>query len=121
MVFRSVRGKTVIAQRPQIGPREMSPSQQAQRERFAEAGRYARQVLSDPWQRRSYEKLAQERSRRADLLVISDFLTPPRVEEIDVSGYQRQPGGIIRILAFDDIEVVSVEVTIRTAAGVRVE
>jgi tRNA nucleotidyltransferase (CCA-adding enzyme) len=121
MVFRRLRGKTVIAQRPQTRAREISPAQAAQRERFALAREYARRVLADPWQRRMYDKLAQERNRRADLLLVSDYLTPPVVEDIDVSGYQRQPDGLIRILADDDIEVVMVDVTIETAAGVVVE
>jgi hypothetical protein len=53
--------------------------------------------------------------------VVSDFLTPPVIDQLDVSGYQRQAGDTIRILANDDIEVVSVEVTIRTASGVLIE
>jgi hypothetical protein len=121
MVFRRVRGKTVIAQRPIGSAREISPAQQAQRERFAQAGEYARQVLSDPCQRRIYERLARERNRRPDSLVMSDFLTVPTIDEIDVSAYQRQAGGLIRILAFDDIEVVAVEAIISTAAGALVE
>jgi hypothetical protein len=33
-------------------------------------------------------------------------MTPPVVTRIDISGYQRQPGDTIRILAIDDVEVV---------------
>jgi hypothetical protein len=121
MVFRQLRGQTFISQRPEPTGGRTSAAQQAQRARFALAGQYARRVLADPWQRRVYEALGRERNRRADKLLASDFLSPPVVEEIGVSDYQRQPGGLIRILAIDDIEVVSVTVTIRTASGTLVE
>lgn len=121
MVFRRVRGKTIIAQRPDIQPRKSSAAQQAQRERFALAREYAKQVLADPWQRQAYDQQAKRRNRRTDLLVVSDFLTPPVVELIDVSGFHRTAGGTIRILAEDDVEVVSVEVTIQTASGTLLE
>jgi hypothetical protein len=121
MVFRRVRGKTVIAQRPYLRSSEGSAAQQAQREKFTLARAYAKGVLADPWQRQAYEKTAKRNNRRVDLLVVSDFLTPPVVEVLDVSGYQRQPGGIIRILAEDDIEVVSVEVILETISGESIE
>lgn len=121
MVFRQLRGETFISQRPESKQREISAAQQQQRARFIQATAYAKQVLSDPWQRRVYEAVAKERNRRADKIVTSDFLTPPVVEEIDVSEYRRQPGDVIRILATDDVEVVSVTVTLQTASGVLVE
>src|SRR4051794_12233702 len=93
MVFRTVRGQTFISQRPSPIRGRASAAQKQQRDRFALATAYAKQVLSDPCQRRVYEALATDRNRRADKLLISDFLTPPVVDEIDVSGYQRQPGG----------------------------
>src|SRR5438045_1401817 len=82
MVFRTGRGQTFISQRP--GPKRgrASAAQQQQRDRFALAAAYAKQVLSDPWQRRVYEALATDRGRRADKLLISDFLTPPVVDQL---------------------------------------
>ena len=121
MVFRRVRGKTIIAHRPEVRSSKGSAAQQAQREKFALARAYAKSVLADPWQRQAYEKRAKRSSRRVDLLVVSDFLTPPVVELLDVSGYQRQAGGTIRIFAEDDIEVISVEVTIQTTSGQSIE
>ena len=87
IVYRRLRGETIIARRLESRARAASPAQEAQRQRFAEAIPYAREVLSDPGQRRTNERLARERNRRADNLVAADFLTPPVVEEIDVSGY----------------------------------
>jgi hypothetical protein len=121
LVFRRLRDKTVVARRAEPSTQRGSAAQQAQRERFALAREYAKAVLADPWQRLAYERLARERHRRADLLVVSDYLNPPTVDTVDVSDYRRQPGGTIRILAHDDVEVVAVEVSIRTAAGILLE
>lgn len=120
-VYRNVGGQTVVAARPITVERKPSAPQAASRERFIAAGRYAKQVLAEPWQRRMYERLAAERGRRADKLLASDYLTPPVVEEIDLSGYHRQAGGLIRVLATDDLAVASVEVVIRTAGQDLVE
>jgi hypothetical protein len=43
------------------------------------------------------------------------------VEEIDVSAYNGKIGDVLTILAVDDLEVVSVAVTIRDAAGQTLE
>jgi hypothetical protein len=121
LVFRQLRGQTIIAQPPDVTTRKPSPAQMARQGRFAEANAYAKRVLADPLQRRSYAALAEERNRKVDTMVIGDFLTPPVVEEIETSGYQRKPDGLIRVLAIDDVEVVSVEVSIKTADGVAIE
>ena len=121
MVFRQLQGKVVVAQRPDTRDLEPSPAQQAQRDRFTLAAAYAREVLSHPWQRRMYERLAASRNRRVDKLLMSDFLTPPVVDEIDVSVYHRRAGDLVRIIASDDIEVTGVDVAIHTAAGALVE
>lgn len=121
MVFRRVRGKTIIAQRPSTSKRKPSRAQKAQQDTFTEANAYAKQVLADPLQRRSYAALAKEKNRKVDTMVIGDFLNPPVVEEIETSEYRRQPAGLIRILAYDDIEVVAVEVSIKSANGSLIE
>lgn len=123
LVYRNVGGQTVIARRPDQPTRKRKPSaaQLAQRERFAAAGRYARSVLADPYQRREYERLAAASHRRIDKLVESDFLTPPVVEEINLAEYTGGSGDVIRVFATDDVEVVSVDVALHTAAGARLE
>lgn len=122
LVYRQTNGTTVLASLPSLPKRRRaSAAQLQQRERFSQARFYAHTVLADAWQRRLYEQLAKARSQRAEQLAMRDFLTPPTVDEIDASTYQRRAGGLIRVLASDDIEVVSVEVAIHTAAGVLVE
>lgn len=121
LVFRQVGDRTIAAKRPEAAKTKVSAAQRTQRDRFRQATDYARRVLDDPCQRRAYERLAAERKRRADKLLTSDFLTPPVVEAVEVSGYRGKRGQRIRVLAFDDLEVVSVEIEIRTAAGNLVE
>lgn len=125
-VYRQTQYGLVVARRPR-GPllpgdaTEPTPAQVTQQRRFADANLYARKVLADPLARRAYERLARERNRRYDRLVASDYLTPPEIEHVELSGYRGQPGDLIRVLAHDDVEVVAVEVQINTAAGALVE
>lgn len=120
-VFRQMGGETFISQPASVRPGTGSRAQQAQRDRFKQATWYARRVLADPCQLEAYQALGKQLNRRADELVTGDFLTPPVVDRIDVSSYQGQPGGVIRVLATDDIEVVSVDVTVQAAGDVLIE
>lgn len=121
VIYRQVGDQVIMQGRPESRTRAWTPTQVAQRERFAQAVEYARKVLQDPWQREVYAELAKERGRRADKLVTSDFLTPPEVRRVDLTAYRGQPGGTIRIIAVDDIEVVDVRVTIQSSAGAVLE
>ena len=114
-IFRQLGGETFISQPASVRPGKASRAQQAQRDRFKEATWYARRVLADPCQLEAYQALGRQLKRRADKLVTSDFLTPPVVDRIDVSSYQGQAGDIIRVLATDDVEVVSVDVVVQAA------
>lgn len=121
-VYRRVNGQTVVSRRPQArGKIAATAAQATQRDKFSAAIAYAKRILNDPWHLRTYQVLARAQNRRFDKLLVSDFLTPPTVEEIDVSDYQRVPGSRLTILAHDDVEVVSVRVTIRTAEGTLIE
>lgn len=120
-VYRRVRDQTVIAKRPSVSGRKPTAAQAVQRDRFRLAAEYAARVLSDPYQQRAYENLAAKQDRRADKLVMSDYLSPPTVESIELTDYHRQRGDVIRVLAEDDVAVVSVHIKIATAAGVTIE
>ena len=121
LVFRQIGGKVVIAQAPT--PTEVAPSEQqlARQALFRAARLYAKAVLADAYQRRAYEARARAARRRADQLLISDFLNPPKIDSVDTAEYHGLPGGVIRVLATDDLEVASVEVTIATAGGMVLE
>jgi hypothetical protein len=114
-VFRQVNDQTVISPRHKGPARAPSPAQIAQRDRFRRAQEYARKILADPCHRRVYDALAAGAKRRAAKLLESDFLTPPVVEAIELYGYSGRPGDVIRVIATDDVEVVSVNVALRDA------
>lgn len=120
-VYRRVHGQTVVSRRPRKTKNIATEAQVVQRDRFASAIAYAKRILSDPLHMRTYQSLARTQDRRYDKLLVSDYLTPPSVEEIDLSGYHRLPGSRVSILAVDDVEVVSVKIAIHTAAGLLVE
>jgi hypothetical protein len=52
---------------------------------------------------------------------VADFLKPPVVDAIDVSGYHGAIGDVIAVRAMDDFEVASVTVVLRDAANAIVE
>jgi hypothetical protein len=120
-VYRQQAGQTIVAryQAPRKG--KQSAAQKRTRTRFQAAQAYAAEVLADPLQRLVYQKLGADRKRPPNALLVSNFLTPPVIERIDASAYQGQVGGIIRIVAFDAIEVAAVAVTIRGADGSPIE
>ena len=120
-VFRQVNDRTVISRQHKGPAPQPSPAQLLQRQRFKRAQEYAVTVLSDPCQRRAYEAIGAERKRRPDKILESDFLTPPVVDLIELSGYKGRAGNLIRVLASDDVEVVSVKVALRDAQGTVVE
>ena len=120
LTLRTVQGQVIASVRPNPVKREPSAAQELQRERFAFAIAYAKEVLADPCQREVYTVLAKTRKRRVDKLVASDFLTPPEVTRIDLSGFAGADR-LIRVLAVDDVQVVGVRVAIRSAAGAVIE
>ncbi len=119
-VFRQQYGQTVIAVRPEKKS-VSTPAQKERQQRFLAATDYARNVLADPLQRRLYQALAAKRKKPVNALLISNWLTPPVIELIDVSGYRGAPGDLIKAIAMDDIEVVAVRLSIREIAGVIIE
>jgi hypothetical protein len=111
-VYRRIRGKTVISPRanPSIPP---TPAQLAVRERFREAAAYAKSALANPERRALYEPAAQKANQPIFATVVADYLKPPTVMIVDLTGYEGQVGDPIRIVAVDDVEVTAVNVAIR--------
>ena len=116
-VYRNLGDQTIVAAAPTRSKRKPTKAQQKQRDQFAEAIHYAKRILEDPSQRYVYEAMARQQGRRADKLLASDFLTPPVVELIELAGYGGRVGDVIKVIASDDVEVVSVEISIQTTGG----
>lgn len=117
LVFRRYEGQVVIARKPDTEGRVQSASQLGHQERFRLAAVYAKAMLGDPALRAVYEAAAKLKNKPVFALAVGDFLNAPTVDDIDLRGYSGQVGEKILIRATDDIEVVSVAVAIRNAAG----
>jgi hypothetical protein len=116
LVFRQTDGGTILAQQPPPNPdRQWSAAQTGCQTRFQAATAYARSVLADSLQRLLYQRLATERGQTINSILVGDFMNPPVVERIDPSNYSGIAGGAIKVVATDDLEVVSVVVAIRRA------
>jgi hypothetical protein len=120
-LYRQVNGKTVVQTHRGAAREGPSAAQQTQRERFRAAQHYAAEVLAHPLRRLAYQKLARARQRPPNALLVSNFLNPPSIEQIELNGYKGTAGHRIEIVALDAIAVAEVSVRILTAAGALVE
>jgi hypothetical protein len=115
-VYRRQNGQLVVAKRPDFSEVVPTVAQLAVRERFNQAASYASQALADPAQHAVYTSLARERESNAFAVALTDWLRPPEVFAIDVSGYHGAVGDPIVVRADDDVEVTGVVVTLRDTA-----
>lgn len=121
LVFRTYGGQTFAQLMPKVKKRKPSSAQKKRQLLFRNAQAYAAKILADPLQRKLYQELGLARKQPPNALLISNFLTPPTVDQIEASGYKGRPGNTIKVLASDDIEVVSVKVAIRDHVGALLE
>ncbi len=120
LVFRQVRGKTVVSKMPQM-PAKSSESQQAHHRRFQQGVLYGKAAVNDPATSGLYAERAAAQKRTAFNVAVADFFNAPDIEHVDISDYTGQPGDIIRIRVHDDFMVKSVTVNIANADGSLVE
>lgn len=119
-VYREHYGQTVVMPHAERKDKP-SAAQRGHRARFGAAQAYAASVLADPLKRECYRKLALARKCPPNALLVSNFLNPPTIEQVDVSTYQGRAGDAIRVLAADAIEVTRVAVVVRGADGASIE
>src|SRR5687768_7801219 len=109
IVHKSVNGRPYVASLPTLDPkRRRTAKQKKQNASFRAGSLYATSVLRDPLQMRVYQRLARERQLSPNSLLIQNFSKPPVIETVDFTKYAGKAGGLIRILAFDAVEVASV-------------
>ena len=114
LVFKQRKdGTSYVARKPEPSGKQPTANQQRIRDRFILASDYAKSVLADPRARAVYEAGAKAKNKPTFAFAMTDFLSEPKVNEIDVSQYNRQAGDKIYVRALDDFEVTGVEVTIR--------
>ena len=121
LVFKKLRDREYMAHMPDLTGRTVSDAQKAVRDKFRRAAWYGKAVIADEQARQLYEDLAKSRNQALFSLIMQDFLTDPRIEEMDLSGYSGQTGEKIFVLATDNVEVASVRVAISRESGEPIE
>ena len=120
LVFRRRGSAVVTSLMPRTRPdRPLSAAEVEVRARFKQASVYATTVLTDPAQLEFYTEIANEQELGGPrAAAIRDYLRPPAVESVDVSGYQGHVGDTIKVVATDDSGVTGVTLTLRTNSAV---
>jgi hypothetical protein len=121
LVFRELRGRTVISQKADLSGVEPTAAQLATRERFREAAQYGKDVLADPALKALYEAAAKAAKKPLFSMMVADYFRPPVVSAIDLNGYTGAAGELIRVRAYDDFEVTAVTVSLMDGAGTVLE
>jgi hypothetical protein len=85
IVFRNLRGKTIVAQRP-APAKKQSEQQKANRSKFREATEWARQILTDPRRKEYYQKKAKKlKLPNAYTAAITDYMRSPELIKLNRS------------------------------------
>ena len=119
LVFRQMPdGSTRVSRKPDFSRRVFSQGQKDHQSRFQQAAAYARQAAKT---QPIYAELARGTAKSAYNVALSDWFNPPEILEIDLSGWIKSEGGIIRVRAQDNVKVDGVKVTISDESGTFLE
>jgi len=122
VVLRWVAGKSVMSKRPDCSKVIKSPAQLENQKSFARAAKYSKAVKNDPQRSEEYsEKKKKTKYQDVYHAAMSDFMTKPRVQKVDLVSYRGLKGNIIRISAWDKFRVETVSVVILNKMGQLIE
>lgn len=121
LVFRRFQGRTILSRKPDLAGVVPSEAQLAHKERFRQAALYGKVVMADAAQKSLYVEAAKERGKPVFSLTVADYLNPPVVTGVDLSGYAGVVGDAITIAAVDDFEVSGVQVQLSDGDGSELE
>jgi hypothetical protein len=113
VVYRRLGGQTVVSCKARRTKAPTSEKQAGTHNRFRAAAAYARDVLADPHRADEYARLARATRKSVMSTLVADYMKPPVVEQIDATTYHGRAGATITVRAYDDLEVVSVRLTLR--------
>lgn len=119
-VLKKVRNQTIIS-KPTIPRKSKSVRKKEANNRFAEASRWAKEILTEPGMKALYSKGINSKLSNAQMVAVTDFLTAPVIHYINLKQYTGAIGDKIRIKATDDFQVSSVDVTISDKKGKELE
>jgi hypothetical protein len=122
IVLRNYGRKSVMAKRPDCSKVVKSPAQLAIMAKFAKANKYSKAVKNDP-QRCEYYSEKKKKTKYKDVYhaAMSDYLTKPKVQKVELAGYRGHQGNVIRISAWDKFRVETVSVVILNKMGQLIE
>jgi len=119
IVLKNYAGKSVMAKRPDCSKVIKTAKQVEINTRFAKAVKYAQFVLKNPALCKYYNK------KRPDLsaynAAISDFMTRPVIERVDVTGYHGLPGNVVTVSVWDKWSIEGVSMVIFNVRGEIIE
>lgn len=126
MVFRTLRGKTVISAMPKrlnVKPKDQSAAQRLTRVNFKSATYYAKHILQDPRMKEYYQRMAEKlKLPNAYTAAITDHMRKAKVESLDTKKYTGKPGGQVALsIRKKDFAVKEVTVTLRKKTGETIE
>jgi hypothetical protein len=121
IVLRNYGGKSVMAKRPDCSKVVKSPAQLENQKRFAKAVRSSKNVKSDPERCEYYRKNKKKKSQDVYHAAMSDFMSKPKVQKVDLVSYRGLKGNVIRISAYDKFRVETVNVMILNDKGQLIE
>jgi len=97
--------------------RQFSEAQIAQQEAFREATAYAKTAKDEA----VYAEKAQGTPKSTYNVAVADWLHPPEIIDVDLTGWSGQIGEEIRIKAINDVQVTQVTVLITDEADAILE
>lgn len=121
MLFRRRNGKLYASIKSPGTTKEPTEAQTSHRERFSEAVAWGKRALKNEELLGLYKAIAAEKGTSAFNVALADFLKPPSIRELDLSGYRGQPGDTISFLTRDDVAVVRAVVAITDADSHMIE
>lgn len=118
LVFRTWKGKTIVAKAPKKRTGELTQAQAETQEKFFMASRYAKAILSntDPALAAAYSASLRPRQNLYSR-ALTDFMSSPVVKQLDTRNYDGTAGSTVLVRAIDDFRVTAVRVEIYDASG----
>lgn len=120
MNFRVRKNKTVIGRNPGARTTQPTDEQLVIQDKFTDAALYAQSAMKDAQLKEQYQKAAKG-GQTAFNAAFRDAATPPKINEVNITGYKGITGDVITIKARDVISLKAVSVVILSATGGELE
>lgn len=120
VVFRQSADGPVMANAPKK-PTSVNAAQVALRTRFLNAVHYGRRQMLKPEVKALYETGVDRKRKSPYTVAVTDYLSVPKITQIDTTQYLGQIGQPVNVFATDDFKVQSVQVSIQDSTGEEIE